>query len=77
MQFYGGSGSCVRGPEGEDKYDNIIRHNNTDMEICIICCEIINGYSHNPYPLANFGKCCTSCSAKVLKSRLKKKWGLA
>ena len=36
-------GGCVRGPEGEDKYGNIIRHNydpdNTDVEICVICCE--------------------------------------
>ena len=84
MRVYNGvervfGGGCVRGPEGEDKYGNIIKHNydpdNTDVEICVLCCEIIHGYGHNPYPLSNHGKCCTNCSTKVLKSRLENNWG--
>jgi len=39
---------------------------------CVLCDEQIKGYGHNPYPLADEGKCCDSCNADVVSERIER-----
>lgn len=46
----------------------------TDLEeklVCVLCGEEIDGYGHNPQPLADTGRCCSDCNAtRVIKTRI-------
>ena len=37
---------------------------------CTLCGESFNGYGNNPWPLASEGRCCNTCNADVLVSRI-------
>ncbi len=37
---------------------------------CCICKKEIKGYSHNPFPLKNKGRCCNDCNSFVILARL-------
>lgn len=39
--------------------------------ICVLCKRVIEGYGHNPAPLADNGLCCDTCSFKVIRARTK------
>jgi len=45
-------------------------------QICVLCSKVIEGYSHNPWPLCEESdfesRCCEQCNAvKVIPGRLK------
>lgn len=37
--------------------------------ICVICRKLFTGYGHNPHPLAERGRCCDECQARVVLAR--------
>ena len=39
---------------------------------CVLCGAEIKGYGHNPYPLADEGKCCDSCNVDVVSERIER-----
>ena len=42
------------------------------MMNCVLCGAEIKGYGHNPYPLADEGKCCDSCNVDVVSERIER-----
>ena len=38
---------------------------------CVMCNLTYTGEGHNPYPLADNGRCCNKCNSKVIDARFK------
>jgi len=55
-----------------DEYNESLNENlREDINTCIICGEEFKDYGHNPWPVAEEGRCCSACNAKfVIPARI-------